>query len=87
MRASPSALDSARPVSTSISSERDSIPSRWRLAAQRDTWKSRSARIPTQQTGVVSDRSPGAIVSGNSAEGRAAPTAVGRSVFFSSEPR
>ena len=49
-------------------------------------WKSLSARKPTTQTGAPSRRSPPAIVSGTSAEGRGTPTAVGSSRFSSSPP-
>ena len=61
-------------------------PTRVSLSASSAGWKSFSARKPTTQIGSSRRRSPAAIVSGTTADGRATPTAVGSSRFSSMSP-
>ena len=86
-RAKPSELTSARPSGTrSSSTARAVMPPRARLSASSGAWKSFSARKPTTHTSPPSRRSPAAIVSGTTADGLSAPTAVGSSRFCSRSP-
>ncbi len=85
----PSELASTRPSGTRSSSTARAVtppPARASVSASSAGWKSLSARKPTTQTGPPARRSPRAIVSGTTAEGRGTPTAVGSSRFSSIEP-
>ena len=61
-------------------------PARDTLSARYGAWKSRSTRKPTTSIGSSERRSPAAIVAGTTADGRAAPTAVGRRRFSPRSP-
>jgi hypothetical protein len=56
------------------------------MSAQSAAWKSLSGRSPITTTGPPAARSPPAIVSGTTADGRGTPIAVGRSRLRAAEP-
>ena len=76
-RASATVLTSTRSNSTSSSTARADTPARCRLSASSAAWKSLSWRRPTTTMGSSRRRSPSAIVTGTSAEGRQAPIGAG----------